>query len=466
MTDFGAEHVSKLNGFPDVQGDLHVGDSIAAAVASDFGRYCRQKPLAVFRPATASDVAKVVAFARARGLPVAARGQGHSTAGQSHAENGIVFDMARLSAMSAVDGDSIWVGAGARWRDVVHTALEHRLVPPTLTDYLDLSVGGTLSMGGIGGETYRHGAQVDNVLELDVVTADGELLRCSPAAHPELFDACRAGLGQFAILCAARLRLVPAVSHVRTVVAKYASLAEYLSDFVRLMDAERFHHLYGNVTPASGGTWDYELVATRYGGEREPTDGELTQGLSFIPGQITIRETSYIEFASRVDAYVAMMRETGTWEVPHPWLDVFLRASDAPQVMGAELAKLTPDSLGRGGVLVYPLRHSRCTAPFLRLPDEEHLFLFDVLRNALPPTPENTAELIDANERAYRRVLTRGGTLYPIGSTPMRSADWKVHYGTAWPRVEASKRRYDARQLLTPGHGIFDPRSDSPATSR
>jgi cytokinin dehydrogenase len=67
-----------------------------------------------------------------------------------------------------------------------------RLTPPVLADYLRLSVGGTLTVGGVGAMTARHGLQADNVLELDVVTGRGDLLTCSPERHPDLFDAVRA----------------------------------------------------------------------------------------------------------------------------------------------------------------------------------------------------------------------------------------------------------------------------------
>jgi FAD/FMN-containing dehydrogenase len=58
--------------------------------------------------------------------------------------------------------------------------LAHRLTPPVFTDYLELSVGGTLSAGGIGGTSPRFGGQVDNVAELEVVTGAGERMVCSP----------------------------------------------------------------------------------------------------------------------------------------------------------------------------------------------------------------------------------------------------------------------------------------------
>ena len=68
------------------------------------------------------------------------------------------------------------VGAGATWRAVLGATLARGLTPPVLTNYLGLSVGGTLAVGGIGGTSSRYGMQTDNVLALDVVTGDGREL--------------------------------------------------------------------------------------------------------------------------------------------------------------------------------------------------------------------------------------------------------------------------------------------------
>ena len=66
------------------------------------------------------------------------------------------------------------VEAGAKWSDVLRATLPHGKTPPVLTEYLELSVGGTLVVGGVGGTTSAFGVQSDNVIEMEVVTGDGE----------------------------------------------------------------------------------------------------------------------------------------------------------------------------------------------------------------------------------------------------------------------------------------------------
>ena len=92
--------------------------------------------------------------------------------GRSMARAGIVGDISRLRAIR-VENDRVVVEAGATWREVLGATLPRGLTPPVLTDYLDLSVGGTLAVGGVGGTTSHFGVQCDNVLALEVVTGQG-----------------------------------------------------------------------------------------------------------------------------------------------------------------------------------------------------------------------------------------------------------------------------------------------------
>jgi FAD/FMN-containing dehydrogenase len=112
---------------------------------------------------------------------------------------------------------------GATWAEVLGVTLPQGRTPPVLPDYLGLSVGGTLSVGGVGGTTWRLGVVSDHVLELEVVTSRGETVTCSPVVHRRLFDAVRAGLGQVGIVTRATLRLVPAPQRVRRSLLSYAT---------------------------------------------------------------------------------------------------------------------------------------------------------------------------------------------------------------------------------------------------
>ena len=185
--------------FPSFDGILLLDDASLAAAADDFGHFVHRQPLAVLKPASVDDVVKLVQFARRNNINVAARGQAHSTQGQAQVEAGVVVDMSTLATVHEINSTNALVDGGARWLDVVTQTTPQGLTPPTLVDFLELTVGGTVSLGGIGSQAFRFGPNVDNVVELQVVTGEGKLVTCSPTNNKSLFDAARSGLGQFGL---------------------------------------------------------------------------------------------------------------------------------------------------------------------------------------------------------------------------------------------------------------------------
>ena len=112
---------------------------------------------------------------------VSARGNGHSINGQAQTSNGVVIQMSGSGGNRLGSGKPagprvsqklmfVDVWGGELWIDVLKSTLKYGLAPKSWTDYLYLSVGGTLSNAGISGQAFRHGPQISNVSELDVVT--------------------------------------------------------------------------------------------------------------------------------------------------------------------------------------------------------------------------------------------------------------------------------------------------------
>ena len=111
--------------------------------------------------------------------------------------------------------------------------------------------------------------------------------------------------------------------------------------------------------------------------------------------------------------------------------------------------------MGQGPILVYPYLGDRFTAPNFRVPSGETFFLFGLLRTAIPPTPERSAELVAANRRLFEQARAVGGFFYPVDSVPMSPDDWRRHFGDRWPQLHAAKQEFDPDALLAPGQGIF-----------
>lgn len=359
----------------------------------DFGGIVRLLPRHVARPATVEEVAAVL---READGPVVPRGCGHSTYGQAQCDGGVLLDLRGLCAVREVGRGRAVVEAGATWRQVLEATLPHGLTPPVLTDYLDVTVGGTLSAGGIGGASLRHGLQADQVLSLDVVTPQGRLVHCSPRRNRALFDAVRGGLGRHGVIVRAALRLVPAPPFVRSHRLLYAT-AGALLDAQRRIPAD---HVSGQAKHDP--VWRYELTAVRYGpGPR-------------IPGAVEVEELSYAEFADRMRPDVTELIRIGEWERPHPWGIVLLPPHRAAEVIEATLAETSPADLGLSGVvLISPLtvRH----VPALGAPGDA--VMLAMLRTASPGAASPEA-MLEANRRLLARAKAVGGTRYPIDAVP------------------------------------------------
>src|ERR1044071_5828654 len=146
--------------------------------------------------------------------------------------------MTTLNQIHSVSNDRAVLDAGVVWRDLLLTTVPMGLTPPVLTDYTRLTIAGTLSVGGVSGRSYIHGAQVDNVIELQVVTGEGELVTCSESENRSLFEAALAGLGLCAGIVRATVRLIPARERARKQRFFYPDAPSMLADLRFLIEAE------------------------------------------------------------------------------------------------------------------------------------------------------------------------------------------------------------------------------------
>jgi cytokinin dehydrogenase len=436
-------------------GEFATSEASRRAVARDFGGIVHRMPRAVLAAQSVDDVVGAVAYARDEGLKLCARGQGHTTRGQSQIEDGLVVLTEGLCDIEVGPGYAV-VGAGARWDKILHETLKSGQTPPVLTDYLPLSVGGTLSVGGVGGQSFLYGMQTDNVDELVVVTGAGSVTRCSRRQNTDLFAAVRGGLGQFGVIVEARLRLIKAPEQVVVHNLEYAGVTEFLADQERLAEDERCDYLLGSLVPR-GGDWALSLEAVSYVAAGRGHEPGLLTGLEDIANRRQCREQPFEEYANRLDAMVVAMRQSGTWSGRHPWMDLFVSAKSTPELLEHAIRTLDPADLEEGYVMTYPLRTSRSDTPFLGLPSEERAYLFDVL----PSIRSGDEQRSERVERACRSLYARGYDIdarvypigYPVGS--MSKEAWRRQLGSHWSALSAAKRVYDPEGILNGGLGVF-----------
>jgi hypothetical protein len=156
------------------------------------------EPAVFLRPENEAQLAEALQYARAESAPVSIRSGGH---GASIFPNpgGVVIDLGSFDTVEVGDGGRVRVGAGATWGVVAEALAEHGLGLSS-GDTKQVGVGGLTLGGGIGWMVRQHGLALDQLIEVDLVTAAGESVRASGRVNPELFWALRGGGGNFGVV--------------------------------------------------------------------------------------------------------------------------------------------------------------------------------------------------------------------------------------------------------------------------
>jgi cytokinin dehydrogenase len=449
VTLAGRARRGPFENLPPLDGVLSLDAAIREKYAQDYGQIVHEQPLAVLQPASVEDIVRMVRFARRFGLRIAARGQGHLPFGQAQVGGGIVIDLRSLRTDSAIAGDRIEVDAGADWRSVVEAALSYGRTPPVLPAYLGLTVGGTLSIGGVGSTSFRRGAQIDHVLELQVVTGSGEIVTCSEVENRDLFETVLAGQGQVAIITRAVVPLIPASTKVRTHVLQYGELSTLLHDGARISEEGRFDAVAAFLT-SSNGQWSYSLEASSYfTPPRAPDAASLLAGLGHVPDSGSVRIASYIEHINSMPTV-----EFGSF---HADLAMSIPGSAAASFIGDMLTRLAPGDLGTASaVRVSFWKRQPFGRPLFRVPREANS-VYIVVQRTETTDREVVARMLEGNRELFERNRALGGTLYPYSALELSRSDWRRHYGEQWPTLVRAKGRYDPDRVLASGPDLFLP---------
>jgi len=168
-----------------------------------------RRPALIARCVDAADVVTAVNFARATGVVVSVRGGDHSAAGNAVCEGGMMIDLSLMKGLR-VDPEARTARAepGLRWAEF-DAATQREGLATTGGTNSDTGVAGLTLGGGLGWLAGRYGLACDNLLEAEVVTADGQLLRASESENPDLFWALRGGSGNFGIVTSFTFQLHP-----------------------------------------------------------------------------------------------------------------------------------------------------------------------------------------------------------------------------------------------------------------
>lgn len=487
-------------------GELSLDEADVKMVSMDFGGMSKIQPLAVLHPGSVNDVVRLLKAAYdsaefTHGYTVSARGHGHSINGQAQTAHGVVIDMSgskgsgyRKTSKPGVGDKYVDVWGGELWINVLKLCLPYGLAPKSWTDYLYLSVGGTLSNAGISGQAFNHGPQISNVYELDVVTGKGELLTCSEEKNSELFHGVLGGLGQFGIITRARIALEQAPQRVRWIRVLYSDFSVFTKDQEYLISlhgnpsGEKFDYVEGFVIVDEGlvNNWrssffspsnPIKISSLNTGGDvlycleitknyRETTAGTVDQEveallrkLSYIPSTVFTTDLPYVDFLDRVHKAELKLRSKGLWDVPHPWLNLFVPKSRIADFDKGVFKGILGNKTS-GPILIYPINGNKWDQnTSVVIPDEDTFYLVALLRSALDSSDETQTldHLSNQNRRILKFCDDAGIKIKQYLPHYETHDQWKNHFGSKWDMFLKRKMQFDPKGILATGQRIFQP---------
>jgi cytokinin dehydrogenase len=428
------------------------------AAETDFGRLVRRTAIGVLTPRTADEVERIVAYANQRGLKLTARGRGMSQGGQSIPSAGVSLDLSRITSIDAPDSAArtVHCGAGTSWRDVIAMTAPHGLLPKVVPLNLDLTVGGLLSVAGVGATSHRYGAAVACAPELEVVTGGGRRLVCSESRERSVYEASLGGLGRAAVIVGARIALRPFARNVRTFYLLFDEIEPWLGVQRMLIASRGAEYLEGFCTPCVQGLrdgprgrgpfaqWFYALHVTVEFDDRAPSASEVLGNLDRFR-VVHEEDSATVAFAARYDPRFVSMRRSGAWTQAHPWVEAMLPGDKLHELLPAILAAY-PVAFGDGPRVAFVERSG--TPPFVSMPLGPEVACCALLPTGVPP--HLLADTLDTLRGIHGLIVRGGGKRVLSGWTTMmdeRALD--EHYG------ERAADWSSVRRALDP-HGILD----------
>ncbi|HVQ77831.1 MAG TPA: FAD-binding oxidoreductase, partial [Candidatus Binatia bacterium] len=356
-----------------------------------------KRPALVARCAAAEDVVAAVNLARDHGLLLAVRGGGHSASGTGVCDGGLLID---LSGMKAIRVDAAARTAqaegGATWGDLDRETQAFGLATPggvvSTTGIAGLTLG-----GGVGWLVRKYGLACDNLLSVDIVTADGRLRTASATEHPDLFWAVRGGGGNFGVVTRFEYRLHPVGPQVLAGLlihprARAPEMLKFWRDFTRTAPEDLA--TYAALAHAPDGT-PVAIIIVCYHGPLAEGEAVIRPLREFGPPlQDAVQPMPYVEFQTALNG-------TGPAGKRAYWKSSFLRAplDDAALDTVVEHAMALPAPLSATILEFYGGAVNRVPAGATAYPHRDAVYLLNIL------TLWDEAGADDANIRWVRGLF-------------------------------------------------------------
>lgn len=409
-------------------------------------------PAAILRCTSTEDVRLALRLAREQGLPVAVRSGGHSMAGLSTCDDGLVIDLSPMTAMTVDPVRRTAVAQpGLLWRDFDQATQEHGLAVPG-GEVSDTGVAGLTLGGGIGWLGRKHGLSCDNLRAVTMVTSACEIVRASADENAELFWGIRGAGANFGIVTSLEFILHPVgrlyggelihpASRDVPALKSMVDLAPTMPDEVRLM-AALVTAPRAPFVPAEAQGKPVCVLAGAHCGPVEEGERVLAPLRKFGPPFVdTMREQSYVELQQSVDKLIPPGR------IAYVKSDFLGRLDDkALQVIADHHARVTSPY---SQVLLHQMGGAiaRVPADATAFANRDAEWMITVIAMWIDPTerPEPHVAWARSLWRSMQPWVT-GTYVNHLGDEGERRV--REAYGASYPRLAALKETWDPDNLL------------------
>jgi FAD/FMN-containing dehydrogenase len=411
-----------------------------------------RKPALIVRCLTADDVVAALAFARRAQFEVSVRGGGHNVAGRAVADGGVMIDLALMKGIT-VDpaARTATVEGGVVWAELNDAAAAHRLAT-TGGNVSTTGVAGYTLGGGLGWLMSKYGLAVDNLLAVELVTADGEILQVDGSSHPDLFWALRGGGGNFGVATSFTFRLHPLRTIIGGLIAHPLEAAPALLRFYRDAVAEASDDLTvfaGLVHAPDGSGTKLSALVVFHTGATADAERDLGPFESWgSPLVVQVGPMPYPVMNTILDAgypsgSLNYWLSSFTHGLPDELIDVAVeRFATVPSPMSAMLLEHFHGAVTRVGPTETAVPHR----------DEGWSLLLPSVWTDPAETDANIAWTRETFA-ALRPHFAAGRWLNYLGDDQADDAV-RAAYGPNYERLREVKRRYDADNVFHLNHNI------------
>jgi FAD/FMN-containing dehydrogenase len=414
-----------------------------------------KRPAAIVRVRDAADIARVIAFARDNGLELAVRNGGHSGAGHSSTEGGIVIDVRGLTGIDIdIPGRTVWAGAGLTALELAGETLKDDLIVG-FGDAGSVGIGGITLGGGVGYLSRKLGLTIDSLLAAEIVTADGKVHTVDERNEADLFWAIRGGGGNFGVVTRLKYKLSPLPEFTGGMLVLPAT-AETVAGFVSAASAapEELGTI-ANVMPAppmpflppDAAGKPVILAFIAYAGDPASAERALAPFRALgTPLADMVKPQSYLSMFPPEDPDYKPVAVGRTLFTDAIGVSEAQEIIDAVTNSGAPFAavqiRVLGGAIGRvpDAATAYGHRHEKIMAMVVSFSD------------GTPETAKQRAEWAETLAGELNPNWSAGyvNFLFDEGAERVRAA----YPGSTWDRLRETKKRYDPQNLFRLNHNI------------